>query len=126
MGGKSDSVMERVIEYCRRVDREFKLKRVILFGSRSRGDFYPQSDIDLLLISDEFPDDWFARQTRLYFLKLRQIEPIGYTTDEIQRMKDQGNTFIENILREGKEIKSVPHHGFQQLSLHNLHKDESC
>lgn len=54
MGGKSDSVMERVIEYCRLVDREFKLKRVILFGSRCRGDFYPQSDIDLLLISVSF------------------------------------------------------------------------
>lgn len=101
--------MERVIEYCKRVDREFKLKRVILFGSRSRGDFYPQSDIDLLLISDEFSDDWFARQARLCFLKLRQIEPIGYTTDEIQRMKDQGNTFIENILREGKVIKPELH-----------------
>ncbi len=104
------AVMDRVMEYCRRVDREFKLKRVILFGSRSRGDFYPHSDIDLLLISDEFPDDWFARQARLCFLKLRQIEPIGYTTDEIQRMKDQGNTFIENILREGTEIKSEPDH----------------
>ncbi|MEA1907017.1 MAG: nucleotidyltransferase domain-containing protein [Euryarchaeota archaeon] len=123
MGGKSDSVMERVIEYCRRVDSEFKLKRVILFGSRSRGDFYPQSDIDLLLISDEFPDDWFTRQARLCFLKLRQIEPIGYTTDEIQRMKDHGNTFIKNILREGKEIKSASYHGFQQLPLCT---DESC
>ena len=74
MGGKSDSVMERVIEYCRRVDREFKLKRVILFGSRCRGDFYPQSDIDLLLISDEFPDDWFARQARLCFCIERVFE----------------------------------------------------
>ena len=101
--------MERVIEYCKRVEREFKLKRVILFGSRSRGDFYPHSDIDLLLISDEFPDDWFARQARLCFLKLRQIEPIGYTTDEIQRMRDQGNTFIENILRDGEVIKPELH-----------------
>ena len=40
MGGETDSMMEQVIEYCRRVDREFRLKRVILFGSRSRGDFY--------------------------------------------------------------------------------------
>ncbi|MGB7532555.1 MAG: hypothetical protein WA977_06205 [Halobacteriota archaeon] len=42
MGGETDSVavIERVIEYCRRVDREFRLKRVVLFGSRSRGDFY--------------------------------------------------------------------------------------
>jgi len=98
-------VMERVVEYCRRVDQEFRLKHAILFGSRSRGDFYPHSDIDLLLISDEFPDDWFARQTKLYLLKSLQIEPLGYTTDEIQRMLDDGNTFIENALREGKEIK---------------------
>ena len=105
MGREADSVIERVIEYCRRVNMEFRLKRVILFGSRSRGDFYPHSDIDLLLISDEFPDDWFKRHTRLYFLKLKQIEPIGYTADEIQRMLNDGNTFIENILREGKAVK---------------------
>ena len=105
MGGEADPVMDRVLEYCRRVDQEFRLKRVLLFGSRSRGDFYPHSDIDLLLISDEFPDDWFARQTKLYLLKLLQIEPLGYTTDEIRRMLDDGNTFIENVLREGKEIK---------------------
>jgi len=105
MGGETDSIIERAIEYCRRVDREFRLKQVVLFGSRSRGDFYPHSDIDLLLISDEFPDDWFKRHTRLYFLKLKQIEPIGYTADEIQRMLNEGNTFIENIFREGKDIE---------------------
>jgi predicted nucleotidyltransferase len=104
MGGETDPMMEQVIEYCRQVDKEFRLKRVILFGSRSRGDFYPHSDIDLLLISDEFPDDWFKRHARLYFLKVKQIEPIGYTVDEIQRMLNEGNTFIENIFREGKDV----------------------
>ena len=105
MGRETDSTIERVIEYCRRVDREFRLKRVVLFGSRSRGDFYPHSDIDLLLVSDEFPDDWFTRQAKLYFLKLKQIEPIGYTTTEIRRMVEEGNKFIENVFREGKEIE---------------------
>ncbi len=105
MGGETDSIIERVIEYCRRVDREFRLKRVVLFGSRSRGDFYPHSDIDLLLVSDDFPDDWFKRQAKLYFLKSKQIEPIGYTTPEIRRMMDEGNKFIEDIFREGKDIE---------------------
>ena len=105
MGRETDSTIERVIEYCRRVDREFRLKRVVLFGSRSRGDFYPHSDIDLLLVSDEFPDDWFTRQAKLYFLKLKQIEPIGYTTTEIRGMIEEGNKFIENVFREGKEIE---------------------
>ena len=105
MGGETDSIIERVIEYCRSVDSEFRLKRVVLFGSRSRGDFYLHSDIDLLLVSDEFQDDWFKRQTNLYFLKLKQIEPIGYTTTEIRGMIDEGNTFIENVFWEGKEIE---------------------
>lgn len=105
MGGETDPIIERVVEYCRRVDREFRLKRVVLFGSRSRGDFYPHSDIDLLLISDEFPDDWFKRQAKLYFLKLKQIEPIGYTTAEIDRMIANGNNFIANVFRDGKDIE---------------------
>ena len=105
MGGEADSIIERVIEYCRSVDSEFRLKRVVLFGSRSRGDFYPHSDIDLLLVSDEFPDDWFTRQAKLYFLKLKQIEPIGYTTTEIRGMIEEGNKFIENIFQEGKDIE---------------------
>jgi hypothetical protein len=38
-------------------------------------------------------------------LKLKQIEPIGYTTTEIRGMIEEGNTFIENVFREGKEIE---------------------
>lgn len=104
MGEEADSIIERVIVYCKRVNKKFRLKRVLLFGSMSRGDFYPHSDIDILLISDEFPDDWFKRQAELYFLKTKQIEPIGYTTDEIQTMLQEGNNFIENVFREGKDI----------------------
>jgi predicted nucleotidyltransferase len=90
---------------------------VVLFGSRSRGDFYPHSDIDLLLVSDEFPDDWFKRQAKLYFLKLKKIEPIGYTTAEIRGMIDEGNKFIENVLREGKDIEL---NKFRVKSIKNL------
>jgi predicted nucleotidyltransferase len=44
MGGETDPIIERVVEYCRIEDREFRLKREVLFGSRSRGDFYPQTE----------------------------------------------------------------------------------
>jgi predicted nucleotidyltransferase len=53
--------MTNEINARRLLDRVFRLKRVVLFGSRSRGDFYPHRDIDLLLVSDEFHDDWFKR-----------------------------------------------------------------
>ena len=70
MGEETDLITERVIEYCKRVNQKFKLKRVILFGSRSRGDFYAKSDIDLLLISDEFPEDWFKRGSPITLIRL--------------------------------------------------------
>lgn len=54
MDRETDTVLERIIEYCQRVSKEFKLEKVLLFGSRSRGDFYPHSDIDILLVSDDF------------------------------------------------------------------------
>jgi len=103
MGEKADYSRE-ILEYCKRVDKRFKLKEAIFFGSRSRGDDYPSSDIDILLISDDFPDDWFERQAQLYFLKAKKIEPIGYTTREIKEMKENGNQFIKQVMREGKMI----------------------
>jgi predicted nucleotidyltransferase len=106
MDRETDPILERIIEYCKNVNKEFKLRKVLLFGSRSRGDFYPHSDIDLLLVSDDFPQDWFKRQARLHFLKLKQIEPIGYTTLEIEKMLVEGNTFITTVFQEGKEIKT--------------------
>ena len=106
MDRETDPIHERIIEYCKRVNKEFKLRKVLLFGSRSRGDFYPHSDIDLLLVSDDFPHDWFKRQARLHFLKLKKIEPIGYTTLEIEKMLVEGNMFITTVFREGKEIKT--------------------
>jgi len=104
MGQETDSVIERIKEYCRLVSKEFRLKKVILYGSRSRGDYFPHSDIDLILISNDFPKDWFKRQSRLHYLKLKQIEPIGYTMAEFKKMLKEGNRFIETVLKEGKEI----------------------
>jgi hypothetical protein len=43
-------------------------------------------------------------------LKLKQIEPIGYTTAEIRGMVEEGNTFIENVFREGEEIEPSKFH----------------
>ena len=38
-------------------------------------------------------------------MKSKQIEPIGYATPEIRGMIAEGNKFIENVFREGKEIE---------------------
>jgi len=52
---------------------------------------------------------------------LKQIEPIGYTTPEIRGMIEAGNTFIENVFREGKEIEL---NKFRLKSMKNLEEEK--
>ncbi|MCD8224307.1 MAG: nucleotidyltransferase domain-containing protein [Clostridiales bacterium] len=40
-------IKPEVIDQIRFLAKKYDVKRVILFGSRARGDFYPKSDIDL-------------------------------------------------------------------------------
>ena len=57
----------------------------------------------------------------MYFLKSKQIEPIGYTTAEIRGMIAEGNKFIENVFREGKEIELD---NFRVKSMKNLEEEK--
>ena len=66
----SDALIERIV---RTIVDEVRPEQVILFGSRGRGDFRADSDVDLLVIEsvdilrvsrnpDDIPDEMFARQ----------------------------------------------------------------
>ncbi|GIW66478.1 MAG: hypothetical protein KatS3mg095_0376 [Candidatus Parcubacteria bacterium] len=43
--------------------------QVLIFGSVIRGDFSPASDIDVLIISNKFPENWEER--RIYRTKIK-------------------------------------------------------
>ena len=47
------------VEFAERVRRRLKkhLKKIILFGSRARGDFYEGSDYDILIVLDKREKD---------------------------------------------------------------------
>lgn len=81
------------IDECKRAGLTFK--RVLLFGSYSNGKFNADSDIDLLLISDQFTDNVFDN-LKLYSkinIKYPIIETHPYSTFSY----NQGNEFIEAI-----------------------------
>lgn len=68
---------------------------LILFGSRSRGDFDTQSDIDILEITTEihkpYSVDHFNYST--------------YTKDQLISMGENGSLFVWHIIKEGQVIK---------------------
>ncbi len=74
--------------------------RVILYGSYAKGNPREDSDIDLIVISDDFKP--LNLRERLEVLGLaagrvfEPIEAIGYTEEEL---KDIKGTFLEEILK---------------------------
>jgi predicted nucleotidyltransferase len=86
--------------------RPYKPERIYLFGSWAHGEGDELSDLDLVLI----------KRTRARFLsRLQQvarllpaslggIDILVYTPQEFERMRREGNAFVEMILEEGKLI----------------------
>jgi predicted nucleotidyltransferase len=77
--------------------------RAIIFGSVARGDFIQESDTDLLIISDEFPQSIKARIDILFDIRdeTPEIEPIGWREEEYQSRKAQGDPFLKILETEG-------------------------
>jgi len=53
-----DLVLE---DLCRLIEKRFKVRSVVLFGSVARGDFSKLRDIDIIVVSDEFPESYSSR-----------------------------------------------------------------
>lgn len=105
---RSGEIFERIERYKEIVVRKLRPEKIILFGSLARGDFNEGSDVDILVIAD-WKEDFLDRIGVL--LKLNTVhlplEPVGYTREELERMKAEGNPFILKMLEEGKVIYSV-------------------
>jgi len=88
-----------------RIIRQYRPKRIIVFGSFARGDVHQGSDLDLVII----------KNTKQKFLKRMDavldlcdgeiaVEPLIYTEAEFERMLEEGNDFLETVVSEGKVV----------------------
>ncbi len=102
MGQKLPEI-ERLIK---RLKKNIRLDRVILFGSRSRGDWLQDSDVDLLLVSPDFKGIHFTKRAesilRLWDGKTRP-EPICLTPEEYQERKEK-ITVVREAARHGVTV----------------------
>lgn len=76
--------------------------KVFLFGSMAKGNMHEWSDIDLLLVSDQFNDNVFDN-LKLYSkinIKYPIIETHPYPTDYFM----DGDSFINEAIKESIEI----------------------
>ncbi len=93
-------------EVVRRVLKAGSPHKIVLFGSRARGDSRPDSDLDLLILEDsELPR--YERSPR-YYHALAGVFPakdiLVYTPEEVREWCDVPNAFVTTALREGKVL----------------------
>lgn len=88
---KKANIPPVVLRELAELSREYKVKKLILFGSRARGDNLPRSDIDLAVIgcrnfSDFAYDVDNMTSTLLQFDIINLDEPVSESlVDQIQR-----------------------------------------
>ena len=93
-------------EVVARIRRTVDPDRVILFGSRARGDAGPESDLDILVVAPSPLPRW-KRTVPLY----RALAGLGvpkdvvwWTPDEIDEWREVRTHFITTAVREGRVL----------------------
>lgn len=104
MDEKADLKIRAFVDKIRGV---FNLKKVLLFGSRARGDFLEDSDYDVLIVSDDFKGKVFSKRiSEMYdywdYFPL-DIEPLCYTVKEFEKMRERIG-IVQQALEEGIEV----------------------
>ena len=103
---RSEEIFERIESYKDLVVKELRPEAVVLFGSFAKGDINEGSDVDIMVIAD-FKGGFLDRVKLLLDLNDEMrlpLEPVGYTFEEFQRMREEGNPFIREVLERGKVL----------------------
>ncbi len=108
MDKKPDKQTMKLFEkHLRFLKDSFNPSKIILFGSRARGDHLEDSDIDIIVVSDKFEElDFRERIIKAYGLWDRKqgLDIICYTSREFEKKKKQIG-IVKTATEEGIEIK---------------------
>lgn len=102
-----DKNSERFIDQIRdRLISELNPERIVLFGSRARGEHGPDSDVDLLIVAHSTKPFYerSAYVSSLFRPRDWSLDAFVFTPQEIQADSGRNGTLVEIVEREGKVI----------------------
>lgn len=102
----TDVMTDPLPQIVDRLVRRFDPERIVLFGSRARGDARPDSDIDLLVVLSSFES---ARKTRISMLsELRDlkvsVDVMVTTPADLERRASIPSIPLHTVVQEGREV----------------------
>jgi predicted nucleotidyltransferase len=97
---------ELLAEMVERIRRSVDPDRIVLFGSRARGNARPDSDYDLLVVR-ESSEPRYRRSASLYrdLASLPvEVDIVVYTPGEVAEWRQVPQAFVSTAIREGKVL----------------------
>jgi predicted nucleotidyltransferase len=101
-----DKETHKVIKEFAEKIKKLKPEKIILFGSRARGDNFKHSDFDVIIVSKSFAGKKITeRMSELYayWERSEDLEPLCYTPEEFEKYK-RTLPIIKHAVKEGKVI----------------------
>lgn len=105
MGSRSE-YSEQLTSITTQIIEKYGPEKIILFGSAARGEFRPDSDIDLLIIKKDTPyygEDRIRELSRLIDRDV-PLDLLVYRPEEFEKRLNMGDPFLKAILKEGKVL----------------------
>lgn len=115
-------------EIVRRIVAVADLEKIIVFGSRARGDHRPDSDIDILVIKDS-AEPQYMRSRGLYGALsdiIAAMDIVVYTPDEVREWRGASRAFVTTAVREGKVLYERQPCGRARLDNESGERPDSC
>ena len=107
MAGRPDEqTLALLNEHLKYIKEKFAPEKIILFGSRARGDHLSESDLDILIVSAQFEGmNWRERIIGVFgeWDKKQMLEPLCYTPEEFEAKKKQIG-IVQQAVEEGVEV----------------------
>lgn len=98
---KREEVYQELEIFVRRLRSLYTIYHVYIFGSAAENRLHEGSDIDLIIVGD-FKERFFQRISSMLNLTSLPIEPLVYTKEEFEQMKQE--PFIQGILENAREL----------------------
>lgn len=93
-------------KFVKKIQKKFKISRVIFFGSRARGNHLEHSDIDLIVVSSDFARIDFTSCARLmqeFWSARHAVDFLCYTPEEFEKLSSR-ITLVRDAVREGIRV----------------------
>lgn len=100
---RSEEILEEIKEFIDNLKETLPVKEVYLYGSFAKGEIHEGSDIDLIIVGD-FKEPFFERIGKILDLTELPVEPLVYTVEEFNHLRNSGNPFITEVLKTAKRL----------------------